>query len=270
MSESKAIKRRIADGNLSMQDVNRLREKDIAFDKLLGIAAKRGAKVDKEVQRGYGVTQNKKGAVNWTPSQDAGAAKYFMGGRGADTYEGLLGQTPGPRAGKGWVATGEHEKGGNTYSFYGDPAWLQKRKDKEKAKTKAAATPAAPAAPATPATPAAPAQPAAPVRPTAPFNPSSYATPSFDAGSYGAPSSTGSSSGFDPGNFTPQAPEQPATPAPESPAAEQGYIGGFESKINRLYDRPADWTGDVWSDEAKPRFAASSRFREELRERTGF
>jgi hypothetical protein len=267
MSESKAIKRRIADGNLSMQDVNRLREKDIAFDKLLGIAAKRGATVEKEVQRGYGVTQNKKGAVNWTPSQDAGAAKYFMGGRGADTYEGLLGQTPGPRAGKGWVATGEHEKGGNTYSFYGDPAWLQKRKDKEKAKTKAAATPAAPAAP---ATPAAPAQPAAPVRPTAPFNPSSYATPSFDAGSYGAPSSTGSSSGFDPGNFTPQAPEQPATPAPESPAAEQGYIGGFESKINRLYDRPADWTGDVWSDEAKPRFAASSRFREELRERTGF
>jgi hypothetical protein len=267
MSESKAIKRRIADGNLSMQDVNRLRDKDIAFDKLLGIAAKRGATVEKEVQRGYGVTQNKKGAVNWTPSQDAGAAKYFMGGRGADAYEGLLGQTPGPRAGKGWVATGEHEKGGNTYSFYGDPAWLQKRKDKEKAKTKAAATPAAPAAP---ATPAAPAQPAAPVRPTAPFNPSSYATPSFDAGSYGAPSSTGSSSGFDPGNFTPQAPEQPATPAPESPAAEQGYIGGFESKINRLYDRPADWTGDVWSDEAKPRFAASSRFREELRERTGF
>jgi hypothetical protein len=157
MSESKAVKRRIADGSLSMDDVNRLRDKDIAFDKLLGVAAKRGATVDKEVQRGYGVSQLKNGTVNWTPSQDMGASKYFMGGRGQDPMMAALGETPGPRAGKGWVATGEHEKGGTTYSFYGDPAYVQKRKDKERAvktETTEAEVPAAPAAPVTPAEPA--------------------------------------------------------------------------------------------------------------------
>jgi hypothetical protein len=48
------------------------------------------------------------------------------------------------------------------------------------------------------------------------------------------------------------------------------YIGGFESKINKLYDRPMDWTGDVWDQGESKRFASSSRFREGLRERTGF
>jgi hypothetical protein len=269
MSESKAIKRRIADGSLSMQDVNRLRDKDIAFDKLLGIAAKRGATVDKEVQRGYGVSQLKNGTVNWTPSQDMGASKYFMGGRGQDPMMAALGETPGPRAGKGWVATGEHEKGGTTYSFYGDPAYVQKRKDKERAQAAAAQTPAAAATPAAPQTPSAPVRPT-PAAPT--FDPGNYGTPSFNPGS-SAGTQPSSGSGFDVSNFLPQMPQEGGSSAPssEAPSGEQGYIGGFESKINRLYDRPVDWTGDVWAKEdEQPRFAASSRFREELRERTGF
>jgi hypothetical protein len=183
-SESKAVKRSIADGELSMQDVNRLRGKDIAFDKLLGIAAKKGATIEDKVQRGYGVDQLKNGTVNWTPSQDMGASKYFMGGRGQDPMMAALGETPGPRAGKGWVATGEHEKGGATYSFYGDPAYVQKRKDQERAKaTQAAAAPSAAAQSATAQSPAAPS--AAPSAPAA-FDLTDYTTASSSSSSQGS------------------------------------------------------------------------------------
>jgi hypothetical protein len=127
--------------------------------------------------------------------------------------------------------------------------------------------------PATPATPA-PVTPAPAAKPVTPFNLGSYATrtaPSVSSNSSGGGSFSGSG-GFDISDFTPQPPAAPTAPAPTTPGSgmEQGYIGGFESKINKLYDRPADWTGDVWGEGSGTRFGASSRFRDELRERTGF
>jgi hypothetical protein len=240
MSNKETIRNAIRDGRLSLRDTEGFGEKGIEFGRALTVAARRGAKIDEDVQGTYNIDQRKNGTVSWSAdlprSSGNGTADWinFVSGNR------LFGQQEPPKAGTGWAVSGEDEQGGSVYSYYGNGSQKQKEPEKpEKNRERGGG-----------------------MAPQAAQSGTGTSTGfSFDIGDY---SQSGSS----------WSPDEPTFKADITPSLYDGYRAGQSGESSQSGEADADepngnlWDNS-WQESGGKRFAASAKFREALDQRMG-
>lgn len=105
------IKAALATGGnnkLTNSEIRNLTQAGIGVDKILTVAAKNNAVIGQRAQDAYGVDQNKKGVISYTPAAAAPGASMFGGVT-----------STAPKPGSGWAVTGIAPQGTPTYTYMG-------------------------------------------------------------------------------------------------------------------------------------------------------
>lgn len=237
----------ISDGQLSLEDVQRLEEKKaVPLSSIFGLSAKSGAQLVGGVGNQYNIKRNDNGSYSWTPNQANYAPLYHPGSVQAEDE----GKFISPGQGSGWVMSGEtkgkYDKSPQkTYTYYGDPSYLNKEKESDSGKGGE-----------TPATPG-----------VQPADANGALKKSFNLADYMAKVNGGTSAEEEdfvadttPTLYDNWVKRQPAG-SPLEQAGGPG-AGGSDATSTRRWDRNRAGDGSY-------RFAASQKFRDELNSRLG-